>query len=91
MHVEVTSYGDPEITKRVRLDFQKGIQVWKEQDFNDVEKRIKTQYDELYKFTKPFIDAGLRRAGLKSARREDMPRPRLQERPDPTDGENDQR
>ena len=85
LHVDMAASGDTEVTKQARLAFQRRIQVWKERDFKEVEGRIKAQYDELYRFSKPFIDDGLRRAGLRSARREDLPLPYSRVIPDPND------
>lgn len=86
-----TIFKNAEAAKQLRLEFQKRIQVWKESDFKDVERRIKSQYDELYWFTKPFIDDSLEKVGLKSARREDLPLPYSRAHPAPNDDKNGQR
>lgn len=62
LHVDMLSL--LQFEKRAERDarliaYQKTIQVWKEQDFLDVAKRLQVAYDQLHEFSSPIITKAL--------------------------------
>jgi len=69
LFVELARLPGPEnkdARKALCLQFQKTMRVWKDHDFVEVEKRMRTAYKELYDFSRPIIDQHLAPIGMRS-------------------------
>ncbi len=90
LHVELMDERNAPASKKLRLDFQKKIRVWKKQDFTNIIERLKLEYSKLFDFTRPFIDDALFMANLKSLDPAREPHPWSRARPDPSESESGQ-